>query len=198
VKALKDRMLADLKASPVKAGMLGVGLLVAVVVWGPRLRASIASTNPSAAAVPSEGGEAALRDPEAIRAAFIHVSKEARLLRRYADPQDPGAVANDPFVHADGRGAAKAVPEVEIAPAEPASDADANLKEAEATAAAQLSLTGSAMFGATRMAIVNGDLVRVGDRVGAFTVIEIGDRTARVRGAHGTYALVIPTEEKKS
>lgn len=192
---MKDRILADVKASPAKAALLGLGLLVAVVVWGPRLRASIGTgSTASTATADTTSGDAALRDPESIRAAFIHVSKEARQLRRYADPQDPGAVAHDPFVHDGATPAVVPVaPEPEV---EPIVEADSKAHDAEAAAAAQLLLTGSATFGSTRMAIVNGNLVRVGDRVGSFTVVEIGERSARVRGAHASYALVIPTEEK--
>lgn len=196
--SMKDRILADVKASPMKAAMLGIGLLVAVVVWGPRLRASMASASTPSATSTTETGDAGLRDPDAIRAAFIHVSKEARLLRRYADPQDPGAVAHDPFVHEGAVPIRKPEPVAAPVEVDPEIETDSKARSDEAAAAAQLRLTGSASFGRTRMAIVNGELVRVGDRIGSFTVVEIGERSARVRGAHDTYALVIPTEEKKS
>lgn len=196
--SMKDRILADVKASPMKAAMLGIGLLVAVVVWGPRLRASMASPSAPSATSTTETGDAGMRDPDAIRAAFIHVSKEARLLRRYADPQDPGAVAHDPFVHEGAVPIVKPEPVAAPVEPEPTLEADSKARSDEAAAAAQLHLTGSASFGRTRMAIVNGELVRVGDRIGSFTVVEIGERSARVRGTHDTYALVIPTEEKKS
>lgn len=196
--SMKDRLLADVKASPVKAAMLGIGLLVAVVVWGPRLRASMANGATAVTTTAPETGDASLRDPDAIRAAFIHVSQEARLLRRYADAQDPGAVSNDPFVRAGNVSPSRIEPPVVVAEPEPVPAADDETKKAEAAAAAALHLSGSAMFGRTRMAILNGELVRVGDRIGGFTVVEIGERSARIRGEHDTYALVIPTEEKKS
>ncbi|MBK6940617.1 MAG: hypothetical protein IPH13_10515 [Planctomycetes bacterium] len=198
--SVTDRILADVKASPMKAAVLGIGLLVSAVVWGPRLRASMTGPAIPTAAGVTETGDAALRDPDAIRAAFIHVSKQARLLRRYADPQDPGAVAHDPFVHEGAVPIRKLEPVAATAESSPSPDdeTEAKARSEEAAAAAALRLTGSASFGRTPMAIVNGELVRVGDRIGTFTVVEIGERSARVRGAHDTYALVIPTEEKKS
>ena len=193
--ALKDRMLADFKASPAKAIFLGVGLLTAVFVWGPRLTASLAQPVPGVVdpTTASAGGDV-LRDPASIRAAFIHVSDEAKLLRRYADPVNPGAVKHDPFEH-EKIAAAEPEKPAEVVSTETVETPEEIATNAEAVAAAALRLSGVVIFKTGRGAVIDGQVFHIGGRIGPFTLTEVAERSAKVRGDRGTYSLVMTTEE---
>jgi hypothetical protein len=195
VNSLKDRVLADVKASPAKAIFLGVGLLAAVVVWGPRLTASLAQPAPGVVdATTASAGSDVLRDPASIRAAFIHVSDEAKLLRRYADPVDPGVVKHDPFEH-EKIAAAEPEKPLEIESAAAAETPEEIATNTEAVAAAALRLSGVVIFKTGRGAVIDGQVFHIGGRIGPFTLTEVAERSAKVRGDRGTYSLVMTTEE---
>lgn len=184
---LRRRLLTEIRQSPGKAAVLGVGMLVALLVWGPRLSRGLGAAPVEQAlgvAVDgTDGGSGSIenRDPGRIRSEFIRISREARELRDFADPVAMREVARDPFA------ALGPAPVALVAPAPP----ERSAAELERDAANRLRLTGVFRFARGASAILDGEVVRLGGRVGPFTLKAVGERAVELAGEHGSYTLEI-------
>lgn len=202
---LQQRLMREVKESPAKAIALGAGLLVALVIWVPKLLGATQhepsagatdSADPAApaGAVTTEGApELSTRDSLAIRSEFIAISQEARELRRFADALAPRASERDPFERP--KVAAPVVveqPAPDQAPAGPDPEqVDAERERGEAGA---LKLGGTLIFGSRAQALIGGALVREGDLVPgsqALRVKSISPREVVLKGVHAEYRLAM-------
>ncbi len=201
--ALPGRIAVEVRQSPVKAIALGALFLVAACVWGPKFFRS-GPTAPSAGtaatpadvagapvgpgAVPVTTADFTQRDPSSIRAEFIAISDEARALRRIAETHPAASIENDPF-KALPRPVEQETPAA-VATSAPVSEAAA-LDAVEQARARALVLSGVIVFGKGRAAIVDGVLVRTGERIAGLEVTSVEARRVELRGEHGTYVLTM-------
>ncbi len=192
-------LLKEMRQSPVKAGVLCVGIAAALVIWGPRLAAGFGKDVPrpratgnageaAAAGAPASGSDAR-RDPASIRAEFIRISAEARGLREVALPVAVPAIARDPFAAPASALAAAAVP------VQPSADAEEVLAESERAAA--LRLEGVFHFRNGSSAVLDGVVLRKGDEHQGFTVVAIEGRSVRLRGAHAQHRVTMEDEKER-
>ncbi len=190
----KDRIIAELKQSPGKAAVLGLGVVAAAIVWGGQLSgASSRNAKERTAAAPDvmtgamEADANAFRsDPEAIREEFERILEEARSLRRFAETIRPADVNRDPFVH--DREDREVEPPVPIAPAPPPVD-DSDLITDERARAGQVHVDGVFLFASTRRAVLDGVVCGIGDEHAGFVVVRIDGRMVTLRGTHSDHQL---------
>jgi len=210
-----QRLVREMKASPAKAGLLGLGAVVAAFVWGPLLVAGgkekpavVAAGVDGSSAVGAGGattestvdtttaeaaaaaGAATRRDPSAIRVEFIRIADQARGLRRLSEPVARLIDERDPFLVDE--------PAPVATPIRPVVDVDAERVIAEERdRAANLALTGVFSFPRGRRAVVGGDVVAVGDEVFGFAVMTIQEREVVLGGRFGKYRLSLGGMEEK-
>ena len=183
--ALKNRLLAEVRRDPKKASILGVLALVfmIVVVREVARRTGLPSTGSAATArAHGAGGATSLRKP----ANVVQAPSLSKGTNRRVDPSTAIVrapvdrdiftpnVAYFPFEE-------KPKPRVAVAAAQvvdPNAKAEAMKLQAQAQAKA-LSLQ-STVTGAVPTAIVNGRVLRVGDRINDFQVVEINSRSCRL------------------
>lgn len=190
--ALTDRIAVEVRQSPVKAIALAALFIVAACVWGPKFFASSKAQAPPietptgaadvAGAPPAT--EFASRDPIVIHDEFVEISKEAHELRRIAEERPTLTIGHDPF-RPLVRAPVSAAPVAAPTSAAPETRAD----DVERDAANALVLSGVMVFGKGRAAVIDGRLVRTGDRVRDFEVTAVDARRVELKGAHGTYVL---------
>lgn len=196
-----SRLIAEMKQSPLKAGVLLAGAVVAAAVWGPRVAAAFGGgparpvAGPAAVEEDGAGEEVELvrLDPGAIRSEFIRVSEDARNLALLVRPIPARAGAGDPFAR----------PEVPAPPPpllhqQQGQEAESNPAVEEAIRAAALRLEGVFQFPRGRSVVLDGVVLRVGDVLDGFTVTDVEGRSALVRGAYGEYVVRMfePKEEQ--
>lgn len=189
---LVDRIKADLKQSPGRAGMLAVGLLVAVFVWGPHIRGMIQGDprKKSAASGSSQTVDPATqrssvgsgRDAATIRDEFIAISREAHALGRLANSAPAPTVHRDPF---DGD-----LMHGPIIPADdqlPVVDAVMLRAEAEREKVEAMILKGVMISGDRGTAMFEDRVVPVGGRYRGFRVAELRIDSVVLAGEAGVH-----------
>jgi hypothetical protein len=188
---LPGRLLREMKQSPVKAFVLIAGAVLACVVWVPRAVSDASPAGPTDAGAATDGStpEAlAGRDPAAIRAEFISISEEAKSLRRFSDPVTPPPLARDPFVLPRQDETEPEQP-VYTTPPDDGVDPREKQEQEERERAAALRLSGVFQFPRGKNAVVDGQVVAVGDEVAGFTVERIEARACMLRGTHDVYVI---------
>ena len=198
-----QRLVREMKASPGKALLLGVGAVVAGFVWGPLVMAGGKSSSPVAAsgaagAVTAAAVDgvvaapvAARRDPGAIRDEFIRIAEAARGLRRLAEPVGRIEGEHDPFL-------LEASVATVVAPAPETDEEPEDVVLEERARVAKLALSGVVEFPRGRRAVLDGEVVAVGDEHGGFAVIRIEEREVVVGGRFGTYRVALGgTEDER-
>lgn len=196
---LTEKLLFEFRQSPGKFAVLGIGMVVAVVIWGPRLVAGLGD-QPSPTPAATGGGEPQLmeasdsmldrRDPNMIRSEFIAISERARKLTEFARPTRPEGVGRDPF---DAKSFEVAQVAIQPEPA-PIQDPAQSQEQGQATA---VHLDAVFHFKSGPRAVINGTVVQVGDEVEGLMVVEIGARSVLLRGAYSEYRASIEDEEEK-
>ncbi len=213
-----SRLTYELRNSPVKAVVLGVGILVALLVWVPRFvtRSSDAGSqttsttkDPASNASPSSSSalagfvanlaDGSSRDSFAMRTEFMRISQEAQQLHRFADGIEPRASSRDPFA----RIATKKPPSVAPDPppqSEDTSETPALLEsDAERARVALLRIDGIVRFATHSQCFLGGMRHEVGETIdGGLTIETIEERAVVLKGKYGTYRLEMHHGDKES
>lgn len=185
---VREKILREMRESPVKAGLLGLGVLVAVAIWGPRLAGAFEDAPSSQAAMSQtaeglESGVPTRRNPNAIRAEFVRISEDAMKLRQMARRILPRPVVVQPF-------AEKAhVTKSSVVASLPLNGGE------EVIRVGGLVLSGIVEFAAGRSALMSGEVLRKGDTYQGFLVLEIESRAVVLRGSQGDYRIEMKTGE---
>jgi hypothetical protein len=188
-----DRLAAEARAAPLKAGLLGLGVLVACVVWVPRLMASRAAPAPETivADVATDAAQRGFalgdRDSLAIRGEFAAIVEEAKRLRAFAAPVPKPERERDPFALPVPT-LPQAVVEAPAPPPPPPPPPPAP-SAVENAIASRLTLGGVMQFGSRSRAVIDGALYGVGDLVAGLEIEAIGGREVHLAGRHGRYTL---------
>jgi hypothetical protein len=189
-----ERVLADLKRDPKKAGLLGLLALVLVIVGGRMLLKSLPSgaSAGTAGATPADhaGGSTAPKPDSPMP----WLSKGGGEGQTDADPN-----RNAPFVVRNIFSPNPALyppirPVGPVVRAKPLVDPAAQRKAEERAimAQAQALALQSTVVGASATAIINGQVLRVGGTISGFKVVVIGARTCVVekKGLHVTLGMM--------
>lgn len=170
-----DRFVRELRQSPGRSALLAAGLVVALLVWVPRLRSAQQVGSKAPQAQPAAGAVSG-QSPAAIRADFGAIAERARELRRLVEPID-ARIRRDPFgLEEESAGDAPAAPVRQSAPAP------------------RFVLTAVVRFPSGPRAVVSGRVVREGDTIEGWRVTRIEERSALLQGPSGTMRLELGEE----
>lgn len=204
---LRDRLAVELKQNPQQFALLGIGLVVALVIWAPRLKNLVGANDegPITPAVPVEDptgadnpATASVLDTHAMLDEFRDISNEAQELSRYVLPIVAPRAPRNPF-HDEALERANLDAELQAqrdahppAVERPASvEPELDRVDHDAEAVAKLQLSGVFLFGSASSALIDGELRRVGDSVGTLRVKQIEGRSVLLSGARGEYRLTM-------
>jgi hypothetical protein len=181
---LKDRLLAEFRRDPKKASIMGVLALVLLIIGVREVARRVGSPSTGSAATvrASGGGATGLRRPaNAVQAAALPKGRDRQTDSSAANHKSP--VDRDIFTPnvAYFPVEEKAKPSTVVSSAQvidPTAKAEAAKLQVQAQAKA-LSLQ-STVVGAVPTAIVNGRVMRVGDWISDFQVVQINSRSCQL------------------
>jgi hypothetical protein len=204
---LKARLAAELKQNPQQFALLGIGLVVALVIWAPRLKNLMGANDesPVTPAVPVEDptsttapATASVLDTHAMLDEFRDISNEAQELSRFVLPIVAPRAPRNPFhdealerANLDAQRQAQSNAQPKPVASEAPSVPEPDLVDHDAESVAKLKLSGVFLFGSERSALIDGELRRVGDVIGTLRVKQIEGRSVLLSGARGEYRLTM-------